>query len=757
MAVINKIKTPDGTAYDVAGGTIYATCSTAAATAAKTATVANGATFSLFQGAKVSVKFTYANSAASPTLNVASTGAKAIWFAGAALTSAQYWAANQVIDFVYDGSYWQVLGANKDNNTTYSAGTNVTISSDKKINVPSATKDTAGVTVVYPETNCTTFTTDEGTCTPLAIQKAAKMFSITRPTKKATAQTVTTNAIVRWENTSADVKDSKITIEDVTNTKDSSKKANVLVIPAEGNKKMVYGYCTDQVDGTSFIGGVFDANATSYPYASGLAIGGTSGNLLWKGSKVAVTSDIPTVNNGTLTIQKNGTNVATFTANQSSNATANITVPTKTSQLTNDSGFKTTDTDTKNTTGSTNTSSKIFLVGATSQAANPQTYSHDTAYVGTDGYLYSNSEKVWPRIYGTLIPYGTEIPAKADLNTVTYLKVGNYYCGSNATVKTFKNCPLTTYNSSGVGTDGSAFMMQVYSPLSPTLDNETTGTWVYRIRKIIHYSTGIEYTQYCYVGGTAGASNWTYGDWYVTPKSAFTFNKTSASTAAVGSTTKPVYVNSSGNIVAGSTYGGGTAVTLNGTSKAASAASFYAPTKAAAGTGEICAWSSGGPTWVGQSTITAGVATKLGTANKGTSTQPIYLAAGVPTACTYTLAKSVPSNAVFTDTTYGAASSRGAGLMSAADKVKLDGIHIVGMLAIYGQEVSFTAGQATITNKAIIKDKTVVFCQRRGGLAGAQYVTNYSTHIPANGQVLISRNEAATAVENVNILILVKK
>lgn len=50
--------------------------------------------------------------------------------------------------------------------------------------------------------------------------------------------------------------------------------------------------------------------------------------------------------------------------------------------------------DTKNTTGSTNTSSKIFLVGATSQAANPVTYSHDTAYVGTDGHLYSNSRQV---------------------------------------------------------------------------------------------------------------------------------------------------------------------------------------------------------------------------------------------------------------------------------------------------------------------------------------------------------------------------
>ena len=50
---------------------------------------------------------------------------------------------------------------------------------------------------------------------------------------------------------------------------------------------------------------------------------------------------IPTVNNGTLTIQKNGTTVKTFTANSSANVTANITVPTKTSELTNDSGYLT--------------------------------------------------------------------------------------------------------------------------------------------------------------------------------------------------------------------------------------------------------------------------------------------------------------------------------------------------------------------------------------------------------------------------------
>ena len=48
---------------------------------------------------------------------------------------------------------------------------------------------------------------------------------------------------------------------------------------------------------------------------------------------------IPNVYNKTLTIQKNGTNVATFTSNSNSDVTADITVPTKVSELSNDSGF----------------------------------------------------------------------------------------------------------------------------------------------------------------------------------------------------------------------------------------------------------------------------------------------------------------------------------------------------------------------------------------------------------------------------------
>ena len=47
-------------------------------------------------------------------------------------------------------------------------------------------------------------------------------------------------------------------------------------------------------------------------------------------------------------------------------------------------------TDTKNTAGSTNSASKLFLIGATEQSANPQTYSNSKVYA-TDGALVSTS------------------------------------------------------------------------------------------------------------------------------------------------------------------------------------------------------------------------------------------------------------------------------------------------------------------------------------------------------------------------------
>ena len=53
------------------------------------------------------------------------------------------------------------------------------------------------------------------------------------------------------------------------------------------HKNPYIGYASDQVDGTFVVGSLLGTN-----YASGLAIGGGSGNLLWKGTKVATTNDI---------------------------------------------------------------------------------------------------------------------------------------------------------------------------------------------------------------------------------------------------------------------------------------------------------------------------------------------------------------------------------------------------------------------------------------------------------------------------------
>ena len=56
-------------------------------------------------------------------------------------------------------------------------------------------------------------------------------------------------------------------------------------------------------------------------------------------SSIARASAIPTVNDATLTIQKNGTTVDTFTANASSNKTINITVPTAVTDLSDASNY----------------------------------------------------------------------------------------------------------------------------------------------------------------------------------------------------------------------------------------------------------------------------------------------------------------------------------------------------------------------------------------------------------------------------------
>ena len=143
-------RTIDGVSFNgTANITHFGTCSTAAATAAK---VVSCTGFTLATGAIITVKFSATNTAANPTLNVNSTGAKAIMYRGSAI-SAGYLAANRVYTFVYDGTDYELIGdINTDTNTTYSTGT----------------ATTAGLTKLYTGTGTNT----NGTMTQNAITTA---------------------------------------------------------------------------------------------------------------------------------------------------------------------------------------------------------------------------------------------------------------------------------------------------------------------------------------------------------------------------------------------------------------------------------------------------------------------------------------------------------------------------------------------------------------------------------------------------------
>lgn len=119
MANISKIELPDGVTYDIkdliSGYTDtpvmswYGTSSTTASTAEKVVTCAN---FNLVAGAVIGVLFSTANTAATPTLNVNSTGAKSIYVGSSvpsSTTNVLKWSANTLIYFLYDGAYFRYI------------------------------------------------------------------------------------------------------------------------------------------------------------------------------------------------------------------------------------------------------------------------------------------------------------------------------------------------------------------------------------------------------------------------------------------------------------------------------------------------------------------------------------------------------------------------------------------------------------------------------------------------------------------------
>ena len=385
-----------------------------------------------------------------------------------------------------------------------------------------------------------------------------------------------------------------------------------------------------------------------------------------------------------------------LTASDVGALSSDTVIPTKVSELTNDSGFVSTDT--KNTAGTTNkTGTKMFLAAATSQGANPQTYSNSNCYIGTDNCLYSGGVKVLTShqslsgyVPTTRTVNGKALSANITLSAsdvgalpedtvipdaVTETTVSGWGFTKNAGTVTG-----ITMNGSSKGTSGvvdlgtvltSHQTVKVNGVTGATTNNFgtcstaaataaktvalTAGTFTLEAgaRVLVKFTvtntaanptlnvggTGAKAIQYRGAAITAGylAANRTYAfvydgtNYQLVGDINTDTNNATAQNISTADDTYPILLGNTANATANI----GNKATL-----------FGSGIKANPSTSTIVA-----TTFDGNAT-SATTASKLGTVDKGSATQPIYLEDGVPTACTYTLAKSVPSDAKFTDTVY---------------------------------------------------------------------------------------------------------
>jgi hypothetical protein len=82
----------------------YYVCDTAAGTAAKTVDATG---YSLTNGGCIRIKMNNANTSNNVTLNINSTGAKALYYDGAQASSSNSWEAGEVLEVYYDGTQYQ--------------------------------------------------------------------------------------------------------------------------------------------------------------------------------------------------------------------------------------------------------------------------------------------------------------------------------------------------------------------------------------------------------------------------------------------------------------------------------------------------------------------------------------------------------------------------------------------------------------------------------------------------------------------------
>lgn len=218
-------------------------------------------------------------------------------------------------------------------------------------------------------------------------------------------------------------------------------------------------------------GTTYDIKDTASGYTNNT---GTVTSVAVSGGTGISISGSPITSNGTITVSHGDTSSQASSSNSGRTYIQSVTLDdyghvtglsTATETVTN--------TDTKNTAGSTNTSSKIFLIGATTQAANPQTYSHDTAYVGTNGHLYSGSKEV---LVGGSNSSSSVTITPSTTNVYSMTSAGSVTAGTATTPAEIDTTKFNGGSYSHSGFSGGSYTRGSFSGGSLTMTIDSTDT-----------------------------------------------------------------------------------------------------------------------------------------------------------------------------------------------------------------------------------------------------------------------------------------
>ena len=366
-------------------------CETAAATAAKGGSCTN---FSLATNSFVMVNLRYSNSSASAiTMNINSTGAKPIYINGTASSATNYTLPAGSYLVFYNGTnyYFRTDGKITGSITGDAATVN---GKTVAVNVPSGAVFTDthrpiqmnGTEILGNNTTAlnlkagsnVSLTNSSGTVTIAATDttysdattSASGLMSSGDKTK---LNGIATGAEVN-QNAFSNVKVGSTTVaaDSKTDTLELVAGSNVTLTPDATNDKVTIAATdTTYSDATTSASGLMSSGDKTK--LNGIATGAEVNQNAFSNVKVGSTTVAADAKTDTLELAA-GTNI-TLTPDATNDKVTIASV------------------DTKNTAGSTDTSSKIFLVGATSQAANPQTYSDNQVYA-TNGQLDANSVRI---------------------------------------------------------------------------------------------------------------------------------------------------------------------------------------------------------------------------------------------------------------------------------------------------------------------------------------------------------------------------